>query len=80
MFGPSIYPSGVYQGAMRIFFLFVLPSIAVAGLPVEILISFNFGNVVIVWFLAFVWSLIAALVLKQGVMRYESGNLTGARI
>lgn len=80
MFGPSLYPSGVYQGAMRIFFLFVIPAIAISGLPVETIQNFSFTNVLIVWSLAGLWSLVTYYVLKQGIKKYESGNLTGARI
>lgn len=80
MFGPSLYPSGVYQGTMRIFFLFILPSIAIAGLPIEAVRNLNFFNILLVWLLAGVWSLVTYFVLKQGIKRYESGNLTGARI
>lgn len=78
--GPSLYPSGLYQGATRAFFLFVLPSIAIGGLPVEAVRSFDILGILIVWFLAVVWTMIALWVLKQGIKRYESGNLTGARI
>lgn len=80
MFGPSLYPSGVYQGALRFIFLFVLPTIAVAGLPVEAIKDLNFTKIVFVWALGIIWTLIALFVLNQGVKRYESGNLTGARI
>lgn len=80
MFGPSLYPSGVFQGAMRTFFLFVLPSLAVAGLPIESIKQFSIVNFFIIWLLAILWSVITYYVLKFGVKRYESGNLTGARI
>lgn len=80
MFGPSLYPAGVYQGMMRIIFLFVLPTIAIAGLPVEAVKSIDMVKVLIVWILAILWTLIALWVLKKGVRHYESSNLTGARI
>jgi ABC-2 type transport system permease protein len=80
MFGPSLYPSGVYQGAMRIFFLFILPTMAIAGLPVEAVKDLNLNQIFYVWALAIIWTLIALFVLKQGIKKYESGNLTGARI
>lgn len=79
MFGPSLYPSGVYQGVMRIFFLFILPTMAIAGLPVEAVKDLNFTKIAYVWVLAIAWTLIALFVLEQGIRRYESGNLTGAR-
>lgn len=80
MFGPSLYPSGVYQGAMRTIFLFVLPTIAVAGLPVEAVKDLNFLKIGFVWGVGILWTLIAFLVLKHGIRKYESGNLTGARV
>jgi ABC-2 type transport system permease protein len=78
--GPSLYPAGLYQGATRAFFLFVIPSIAIGGLPVEAVKSLDLTGVAIVWILAVVWTLIALWVLRHGIKRYESGNLTGARI
>lgn len=80
MFGPSLYPSGVFQGALRVFFLFILPSIAIAGLPVEAIKNLNLSSILIIWGLAGFWTLVALLVLKQGIKKYESGNLTEARI
>ena len=80
MFGPSMYPSGMYQGATRFIFLLVVPAIAIGGLPVEAIQSISFVKILVVWILAIVWTLIALFVLKQSVKKYESGNLTGARI
>lgn len=80
MFGPSLYPAGVFQGGMRIFFLFILPTLALAGLPVEAVKELNFVEILIVLGLAFIWTLIAIFVLNQSIKRYESGNLTGARV
>ncbi len=80
MFGPSLYPAGVFQGGVRFIFLFILPTIAIAGLPVEAAKNLNLTSVLIVWALAIFWTLVALWALKQGVKRYESGNLTGARI
>lgn len=42
--------------------------------------NLNFNQIFYVWALAIIWTLIALFVLKQGIKRYESGNLTGARI
>lgn len=78
--GPSMYPAGVYQGATRFFFLFVLPAIAMGGLQVETMHNSNPWNALIVWGLAILWTFIALWVLKKGLRRYESGNLTGARV
>ncbi len=80
MFGPSLYPSGVYQGVVRFIFLFILPTIAIAGLPVEAVKNVDVLKISIIWILAVFWTLAALWVLRKGVKRYESSNLTGARI
>jgi ABC-2 type transport system permease protein len=80
IFGPSMYPSGMYQGIVRFAFLVVIPSIAVGGLPVEAVANLDIFKVGIVWVLAVAWFLIALFVLRRGVRRYESANLTGARV
>ncbi|NTU73168.1 hypothetical protein HGB07_03275 [Candidatus Roizmanbacteria bacterium] len=80
MFAPSMYPSGVFQGATRVIFLFVLPSLAIAGLPVEAVKEVSIVKIGIISFLAVVWTVLAVVVLRLGMKHYESGNLTGARI
>lgn len=80
LMGPSMYPPALYQGGMRFFFLFIIPAISVAGLPVESVKHFDLGSVGIVWLLAGMWTVLGIWVLHQGVKHYESGNLTGARI
>ncbi|HPO06000.1 MAG TPA: ABC-2 family transporter protein [Candidatus Gracilibacteria bacterium] len=79
MFAPSMYPSGLFQGGLRFFFLFIIPSIAIAGLPIEAIKNWNYLSILLVWTLAILWTAIALLVLKIGIKRYESSNLTGAR-
>ena len=80
MLGPSLYPSGMYQGIIRFVFLVIVPSIAVGGLPIEAVANLDIFKVGIVWILAAAWFLIALFVLRHGVRRYESANLTGARV
>lgn len=80
MFGPSLYPAGVFQGVLRFCFLYIVPSLAIAGLPVEAVKGLDMAKALIVWLLAIVWTLIAQYALRQGIRHYESGNLTGARV
>jgi ABC-2 type transport system permease protein len=78
--GPSLYPSGVYQGVIRFIFIFIIPSIAVGGLPIEAVKNINVAEVALIWALAAAWFFVALWVLRKGVRRYESANLTGARV
>ncbi len=78
--GPSMYPAGLYQGGVRFVFLFILPALAIGGLPVEAVKSMNLWSIAIIWLLAILWTYIAVWVLRKGIRRYESSNLTGARV
>ena len=80
MFGPSIYPAGIYPTMMRFFFTFILPSIVIGGLPIETVTNLSIQNIASIWLISLAWFFIAVRVLKEGLKRYESGNLTGARV
>ncbi len=80
LLGPSMYPSGIYQGWIRFFFLFIIPAISIAGLPVEAVKEVSIVSIVFVWVLALFWTGLAVVVLRFGMKHYESGNLTGARV
>jgi ABC-2 type transport system permease protein len=80
MFGPAMYPSGLYPPLMRFVFTFVLPSIVIGGLPIETITHPTFSNIAIIWLIAVWWFFVTHKVLAYGIKRYESGNLTGARV
>jgi ABC-type uncharacterized transport system permease subunit len=74
-----MYPSGGFQGTTRFVLTFVIPSITMAGLPIELLSQFSWYWFVVIWALACLWPLLAYRFFLYGLRRYESGNLTGAR-
>ncbi len=77
-FSPSLYPSALYQGIIRFVFIFVIPSLAIGGLPVEIVRDVKFSWFLAVWAIAAFWTVLANFLLKKAVRRYESGNLIGS--
>ncbi len=79
-FSPALYPSGLFHGALRTIFIFIIPSLPIAGLPIDIVKHFNIVQYVVVWSIAFLWFFLVQFLLKKAVRRYESGNLTGARV
>ena len=79
-FTPSMYPAALFQGALRFIFTFAIPSLVIAGIPIETIRDVRWQGVVLIWIMAFVWTFLAVKLLKIGLKKYESGNLTGARI
>jgi ABC-2 type transport system permease protein len=77
---PSLYPGGLFQGALRFVFIFIIPSLLVGGLPAEAAISYNGWLYLFIWAMAAAWTTLTLALLGRAVQRYESGNLTGARV
>ena len=77
MVNPSLYPSGLYSSGMKFFFLFVIPAIAIAGAPIELIRSPNVGMLLSLVGLSSAWMVLTLFLLKQAVRKYESGNLIG---
>lgn len=78
-FGPSLYPGGLFQGNLRFFFMFVVPSLFVGAIPVEIIRDSDIKTFILTWTMAIFWTLVALTLLNKGVKYYESSNLIGAR-
>ncbi|MDP2630201.1 MAG: ABC-2 family transporter protein [Candidatus Uhrbacteria bacterium] len=77
---PSLYPSPLFPKALRFIFIFVLPSLAVGGLPIEAVKDYQWHWYAIIWALAGVWTFFAIKLLNISIRKYESGNMIGARV
>jgi len=77
---PSLYPSTLYPSVLRFIFIFIIPSLAVGGLPVEAVKNLQGQWYILIWVLAFVWTWVAIKLLGFSIRRYESGNMVGSRI
>lgn len=78
--GSSTYPSGTYNEFLRFCFVFVIPSIVIGGLPVEIIKNHSYELVFLIWAIAIFWVLLAVFLLKKAIKRYESANLLANRV
>lgn len=71
----TTYPGSIFKGWVRVLLFTALPAGFVAYLPVELLKAFDpLGMAALVAFCAGLWVL-AVLVFRRGLRRYESGNL-----
>lgn len=77
---PGLYPSTLYPQALKLFFIFVIPSLAVAGLPVEVIQHSSWQWYCVIWGLAFFWMFLGHTLLHRAIRHYESGNIIGARV
>jgi len=71
----STYPTPIFHGAVRIALFTLIPAGFVSYLPVELVRSFSWIRFAELWGFAAAFAGLAVLVFRQGLRRYESGNL-----
>jgi ABC-2 type transport system permease protein len=71
---PSLFHSGAVQGQMRLFFTFVVPSLLVGGIPVEVIREGSVLKLIVIAMLAIFWLFLSLRIFAAGVRRYESSN------
>jgi ABC-2 type transport system permease protein len=76
---PGIFPGGLFEGVIRIFFLFVFPALMISSFPIEIVKNYSLIGFITIWGLAIFWTFVANKLLNFVRRKYESGNLIGAR-
>jgi len=74
-FTPALFDGGAFQGIMRFIFTFIIPSLLIGALPVEILKNISFDKLLLTCILASVWFVISVFIFNKAVRRYESSNL-----
>lgn len=73
------YPFSVYTGTTRLILLFVIPAGFVAGIPVELLTTFNWPWFLLMMVVTAAFFALSVGVFYKGLRRYESGNMMGMR-
>lgn len=73
-FTPSLFHGGAFQGVMRFIFIFIIPSLLVGAIPVEIIKDASLKKLMIMIFLTFFWLFISIKFFKKSLKKYESAN------
>jgi ABC-2 type transport system permease protein len=71
---PSLFHGGAFQGVMRFIFTFIIPSLLLGALPVEIVRDISMGKLLLVSVLAILWFLFSIKIFNRAVRKYESTN------
>jgi ABC-2 type transport system permease protein len=73
-FTPSIFSGGAFQGVMRFIFTFIIPSLLIGSLPVEVLRDIDIGKLALISGLSIIWFFISIKFFYMAVKKYESSN------
>lgn len=71
---PSLFHGGAFQGWMRFVFTFVVPSLLVGAIPVEIVRSVSWQTLLFSSLLAICWFVLSVFVFYRAIRKYESSN------
>ena len=73
----SLYHGGAYTGLLRIIFIFVIPSLLLGAIPVEIVKNLSVSNLLMIFLLTIFWFIISIVFFYKSLKKYESNNLFG---
>lgn len=73
----SLYHGGAFTGVLRVIFIFVVPSLLLGTVPVEMVKNLSLMNILFVILLAILWFAISVLFFYKSLEKYESNNFFG---
>ena len=76
-FGTSMYHGGAFTGILRFMFTFIMPSLLIGALPVEIVKNYTVQNLLLVTVLAVFWFIVSIIFFNKSLKKYDSNNLFG---
>lgn len=71
----SIYPEGIFSGAVKFILYTVIPAVFMVYMPASIINHFSLTMLLEIFAVAAIWIIIAYVMFYRGLKRYESGNL-----
>ena len=73
----SLYHGGAFTGVLRFIFIFIMPSLLLGAIPVELVNNFSLTKLLLMIGLTVFWLIISILFFKKSLKKYESNNLFG---
>lgn len=73
----SLYHGGAFTGLLRVIFTFVMPSLLLGAIPVEIVKSLSISNLIMIILLTILWFILSIMFFYKSLKKYESNNLFG---
>lgn len=73
----SLYHGGAFTGILRVIFIYVVPSLLLGAVPVEIVKNVTLGNVLFIVGLTIFWFILSMVIFYKSLKKYESNNFFG---
>lgn len=75
--GSSLYHGGAFTGVLKAIFIFIVPSLLLGAIPIEIINSFSFVKVLLFIVLTVFWLVFSIYFFYRSLRKYESNNFFG---
>lgn len=76
----SIYPEGIFNGAVKTLIMTVVPIGFITHVPMRLVHSFSWGTLALLLGMTLLYCAFAFFLFMKGLKRYESGNLIITRM
>ena len=73
----SLYHGGAFTGVLKAIFVFIIPSLLLGAIPVEIIKNLTLYNVLFIIALTIIWLLLGVVFFYKSLSKYESNNFFG---
>ena len=73
----SLYHGGAFTGLLRVIFTFIMPSLLLGALPVEIVKELSISRLIMMLLLTIFWLILSIMLFYKSLKKYESNNLFG---
>lgn len=73
----SLYHGGAFTGVLRFIFTFIMPSLLLGAIPVEIIKTLSMPNLIMIIILTAFWFILSIKFFYKALKKYESNNLFG---
>ena len=75
--GSSLYHGGAFTGVLKAIFIFIVPSLLLGTIPIEIINSFSFVKILLFIVLTVFWLVFSIYFFYRSLRKYESNNFFG---
>ena len=75
--GSSLYHGGAFTGVLKAIFIFIVPSLLLGSVPIEIINSFSFLKILLFIILTVFWLVFSIYFFYRSLRKYESNNFFG---
>lgn len=73
----SLYHGGAFTGILKIVFVFIVPSLLLGAIPVELVKNLSVLNISLILLITLIWLLISIAFFYKSLKKYESNNFFG---